>query len=155
GSLPIGGFVFRKSVGARTRHALGMLFAFVVASRLYGQTCPVDPTTLSQFPANTGSPGTHELYIPPAAQNLYLPSEWGVLRASLADPSNRGPSALYGVGNPLPFPGVINIGCDCSQAWRTLDPAEDSTGANARVIGGWSPFAQGGPPPPGPVFSGL
>ena len=98
------------------------------------------------------------MVIAPAANTSTLTTEWGVFRSSLLSGSRRpGDFNLFGVGqHPGHFGGVIHDHVRLFPGWSAFDVAEDpNSGGTARLIGGWSPFTQGGPPPPGPVFSGL
>jgi len=82
---------------------------------------------------------------------LYVLTNWGFARASLADPANPTSILLGNVGlrydfttaPPTPNGGKVPINCDCAQGGSMMAVAE-SPGASARMFSDWRAAMQGG-----------
>ncbi len=86
---------------------------------------------------------------------LYVLTQWGLARASLANPANPGPYSQVVLSSDGGGSAIIPLACDCHQGWNTMSVAEGPSG-NSRMVGDWQPYVQGGPapPPPNSSFSG-
>src|SRR5450432_2405519 len=103
-------------------------------------------TSSATLPLYSGTlPGSADMTTAGNSSYLYVLTQWGMLRASIADPANPGAFSQLVVGNEggSGNGGVIQINCDCHQGGNTMDVAESSDGT-ARVISDWQPFKQGG-----------
>ena len=151
--------MFRKPLALGV--ALGLL---ALASPALAQVCDQTPPVVAQTPLPSGTgtiPPSGDLALGVNGDYLYLLSQWGISRVSLANnPGN--PTGYNSVivgregGSSI---GIIPILCDCHQGWQFFDVAESSDGSGtSRMLGDWLPFTQGGPPPPDDPngnFSGL
>jgi hypothetical protein len=102
----------------------------------------------THLPAGTGTiPPAGDLTLAGGSNYLYVMTQWGFARASLANPSNPGPynEIIIGREGGSTY-GILPILCDCHQGWNTIDVAEAPGGASSRMIGDWQPYAQGGAP---------
>ncbi len=117
----------------------------------------VQSSALTSLPKYSGT-------LPPAANMttaggssyLYVLTQWGFARASLANPENPAPYSQIIIGHEggTPSSAVFDILCDCHQGSNTMDVAEAPGGTSARLISDWQPYAQGGDPASA-KFSGL
>ncbi len=99
------------------------------------------------LPTNTGTlPPTGDLSLGGGTSYLYVLTQWGFARSSLANPANPAPYTLTNVGLFQGNGGVVQINCDCEQAWNTSDVAEGS-GGTSRMIGDWLPYDLDSTPP--------
>ncbi|MGE5754579.1 MAG: hypothetical protein ACM35G_02505, partial [Planctomycetaceae bacterium] len=135
--------------------ALAIAFASLafVAPALLGQSpnCDQTPPTVAQTPLPTATgaiPPAGDMTLGGNSSYLYVLTQWGIARVSLANPANPSGYNQIVVGREGGASvGIIPILCDCHQGWNTFDVAEASDGT-ARMMGDWQPYAQGGPPPP-------
>lgn len=145
---------------ARSALLTAVFLSLALAGAALGQQndCGVlQGSTTSMLPTNSGTPPpSTDMSLGGASDYVYVLTQWGFARASLADPFNPSPLRLQNIGKVGNNGGVITVACDCFQGWTVMDVAEGA-GGDARMIGDWAPFQQGGgpPPPPNPRFSGL
>jgi PKD repeat protein len=124
------------------RCALVAFSAVLLPAASRAQTTCVSTTgqVTTQLPANSGSlQGIFAM--PQGSRYLYLMTQYGIARGSLADPANPGPFVLAQIGHKS-IGGVDNGGkvpmvCDCWQGGTTIDAAEAADGS-ARMISDWN-----------------
>ena len=89
-------------------------------------------------------PGSADMAVDQNGGYLYFLSQWGMGRASLADPLNPGPMSQFVIGKEggSGNGGIIQINCDCHQGGSHMDVAE-GPGGDSRMIQDWQPFKQG------------
>ncbi len=99
--------------------------------------------TLPQYSGTL--PGSADMSLGGNSSYLYVLTQWGMVRGSLADPANPGSFTQIVIGKEggSNNGGLIPILCDCHQGGNTMDVAENPNG-DARVISDWQPFKQGG-----------
>ena len=76
---------------------------------------------------------------------IYEATEWGFVRASLANPSSPGPMQLLQIGQkftPGDNGGLIYMGCDCYQGASTMAAAQAADGTS-RIVSDWVATYQG------------
>jgi hypothetical protein len=98
------------------------------------------------LPLYTGTlPGSADMSLGGNSSYLYVLTQWGMVRGSLADPANPGSFTQIVIGKEggSNNGGIIPILCDCHQGGNTMDVAEAPDGTS-RVISDWQPFKQGG-----------
>ena len=98
------------------------------------------------LPLYTGTlPGSADMSLGGNSSYLYVLTQWGMVRGSLADPANPGSFTQIVIGKEggSNNGGIIPILCDCHQGGNTMDVAEAPDGSS-RVISDWQPFKQGG-----------
>ena len=103
-------------------------------------------TSSTTLPLYTGTlPGSADMSLGGNSSYLYVLTQWGMVRGSIADPSNPGSFTQIVIGNEggSGNGGIIPINCDCHQGGNTMDVAEAPDGTS-RVISDWQPFKQGG-----------
>jgi hypothetical protein len=119
-------------------------------ARLHADCGTVVGSPLStHLPVGTGTiPPSGDLSLGGESNNLYVMTQWGFARASLAgNPANPGPYSEIIVGREGGSQyGLLPILCDCHQGWNAIDVAEAPGAASARMIGDWQPYNQGGNP---------
>src|SRR5678816_940037 len=134
---------FRSHVPMKLfRCALVAFSAVLLPAASRAQTTCVSTTgqVTTQLPANSGSlQGIFAM--PQGSRYLYLMTQYGIARGSLADPANPGPFVLAQIGHKS-IGGVDNGGkvpmvCDCWQGGTTIDAAEAADGS-ARMISDWN-----------------
>jgi PKD repeat protein len=129
--------------------ALAVVLALGPAALASGQTqdCGVlIAATQVAFPSFSGTlPGSADMTTAGGSSYLYALTQWGVARASLADPQNPGPftQVIVGQEGGSNNGGLIPILCDCHQGGNNMDAAQ-APGGTARAISDWQPFKQGG-----------
>lgn len=99
-------------------------------------------TVLPQYSGTL--PGSGDISLGGGTSYLYILTQWGMARASVADPLNPGPFTQVVIGKEggSNNGGVIPILCDCHQGGNTMDVVE-GPGNDSRMISDWQPFAQG------------
>ncbi len=103
-------------------------------------------TSITTLPLYTGTlPGSADMSLGGNSSYLYVLTQWGMVRGSIADPSNPGSFTQIVIGKEggSNNGGIIPILCDCHQGGNTMDVAENPNG-DSRVISDWQPFKQGG-----------
>ena len=74
---------------------------------------------------------------------LYILTQYGFARASIADPGNPQPWSLAQIGLRFGNGGVVTMDCDCWQGGNTWDFAEAPDGS-VRMVSDWNAAKQGG-----------
>ncbi len=100
-------------------------------------------TALEFLPGSSGTiPGSADMSLGGDDTYLYVLTQWGFARASLANAGDPGPYVLTNIGRYHGNGGKIPITCDCHQGSNTMDVAQAPDGT-ARMISDWQPFRQG------------
>jgi len=130
--------------------AASLVGALAIAGAAIGQSanCGIlQGNATTGLPSNTGTlPPTGDLSLGGGTSYLYVLTQWGFARSSLANPANPAPYSLTNVGLFQGNGGVVQINCDCQQAWNSSDVAEGS-GGTSRMIGDWLPYDLDSTPP--------
>ena len=89
-------------------------------------------------------PGSADMAVDADNEWLYVLTQWGVLRANIADPLHPGAMSQLVIGKEggSNNGGLITITCDCHQGGNTMDVAEGDNG-DSRIVTDWQPFKQG------------
>jgi PKD repeat protein len=101
----------------------------------------VQPSDQTSLPAFSGT--VKGVFAMPAGggQYLYMMTQYGVVRGSLADPAHPGPFVLAQIGHKstqgVDNGGKVEMVCDCWQGGNTIDAAEAPDGS-ARMVSDWN-----------------
>ena len=139
--------MFRISTAVRRLLASFAIAASFGTAAMQAADCGIllgnSSTTL---PLYTGTlPGSADMSLGGNSSYLYVLTQWGMVRGSLADPANPGSFTQIVIGKEggSNNGGIIPILCDCHQGGNTMDVAEAPDGTS-RVISDWQPYKQGG-----------
>ena len=139
--------MFRISTAVRRLLASFAIAASIGTAAMQAADCGIllgnSSTTL---PLYTGTlPGSADMSLGGNSSYLYVLTQWGMVRGSLADPANPGSFTQIVIGKEggSNNGGIIPILCDCHQGGNTMDVAENPNG-DSRVISDWQPYKQGG-----------
>jgi PKD repeat protein len=101
----------------------------------------VQPSDQTSLPAFSGT--VSGVFAMPAGggQYVYMMTQYGVVRGSLADPAHPGPFVLAQIGHKstqgVDNGGKVEMLCDCWQGGKTIDAAEAPDGS-ARMVSDWN-----------------
>ncbi len=96
----------------------------------------------TMLPGYSGAiPGGAEVSLGGDSSHVYVLTQWGFARASLASPANPSPYQITNIGKYHGNGGKIQIMCDCHQGANKMDVAQAPDGT-ARMVSDWIPFNQ-------------
>ncbi|HYB53475.1 MAG TPA: hypothetical protein VEG84_06390, partial [Thermoanaerobaculia bacterium] len=122
------------------------LFCLASASPAQTGCAPTTGTAAAGLPNFSGTIVPNVFAIPPGGQYLYMKTQYGVVRGSLANPAAAGPFKLAQIGDKtmggVDNGGKVPLNCDCYQPSLTMDAAEAPDGT-ARMITDWNNLGGG------------
>ncbi|HEY7114307.1 MAG TPA: PKD domain-containing protein [Thermoanaerobaculia bacterium] len=102
--------------------------------------------TTMEMPKFSGTPSGVFAALTTASPYLYIKTQYGFARVSVADPSNPSNGQLAQVGQKfvggVMNGGVVGMSCDCWQGGTTMDTAEAADGSS-RMVSDWIAGDQG------------
>ena len=117
------------------------LFGYSTISRAQSACATITGKTTNELPKFSGTVNGVLAMPNGGAKYVYVMTQYGVARGSVANPGNPGPFVLAQIGHKqtqgIDNGGKVDMLCDCWQGGTTIDAAEASDGS-ARMVSDWN-----------------